>query len=107
MELLDGTFAVCARTESFPTTKNSLLLINLDTNGNVLWSRSAAGEDTNWPASMIATSDGGLLIGGFSRNGLTANNDNAVFKFDSAGDIDWLGLYGGAANDYAYASANA
>ena len=96
---------VSAYTTSFPLTKESILLINFDSSGNVLWSQSAEGESTNWAESMIATSDGGFLTIGDANNSLTTLYDIEVIKFNDAGAIEWAGLYAGADSDYSFGVA--
>ena len=104
IELADGTYVVCAYTRSFPASKHSILLVKIDSSGTVAWSRSLEGENTNWPQSMIGTSDGGFLVVGDTSNALTTNNDIQVIKFGSVASIEWIGIYkSAAANDYGWA----
>ena len=95
---------VCAYTRSFPASKHSILLVKIDSSGTVAWSRSLEGENTNWPQSMIGTSDGGFLAVGDTSNALTTNSDILAIKFDSGATIEWIGIYKAAAdNDYGWA----
>ena len=49
VETSDGNFVVCAFSTSFPSLSYSILLINIDPSGNIVWTRSAAAEGSNWP----------------------------------------------------------
>ena len=97
---------MCALTESFPSLKDSILLIRMDASGNIEWTRSLEGEDVSQPETMIASSDGGFLVVGYANNHVTDNSDIEVIKFDGAGGIEWVGLYGGASTEYAYGVAH-
>ena len=48
---------------------------------------------------MIPTSDGGIIVTSEGSNALTAGIDIEVIKFNSAADIEWVGLYGGSETD--------
>ena len=65
----------------------------------MLWSRSAEGEDKNRPEYMIATNDGGFLVVAYMENALTTDNDIEAIKFNSDGNIEWVGVYTGADSD--------
>lgn len=47
----------------------------------------------------LPTPDGGYLSVGYGYNALTQSSDNLVIKFDSEGNVEWSGLYGGTAFD--------
>ena len=77
-------------------------MVKIGTNGNMEWSRSVQGEDHNWPEHIIATSDGGWLVAGYTMNALTTVRDLEAIKFNSGAQIEWVGIYTGADEDYVY-----
>ena len=54
---------------------------------------------------MINTSDGGFLVAGYANNALTTFQDIEAIKFDSGGNIEWVGLYQGSSTDFGFAAA--
>ena len=98
--LSDGSYVVCIYTKSFPLSKGSILLVKIGSNGNTLWARAVAGEDNNRAEDMIATSDGGFLVVGDLENSWTDGYDIEAIKFDSEGNIEWVGVYSGYDDDY-------
>ena len=88
-------------------------VVKVDLSGNYVWdiSYGGAGNDQLW--DMEVTSDGGLIIGGFSDsdpsilpNNKTALNiggeDSWAIKVNSSGAITWDQSYGGTDLDRIY-----
>lgn len=84
-------------------------LIKLDANGNKQWSKLYGGALGDDFFTMIATPDGGYIIGGSSssNNGdLTGNQgeeDAWLLKLDANGNKQWSKLYGGLQRDRVHA----
>jgi hypothetical protein len=79
-------------------------LLKIDSDGNLLWSKSYGGVGQDVPYSMIRTTDGGYLLGGFSNsfNSISGNNIYLV-KTNSEGDTMWTRLIGnGISNQIAF-----
>jgi len=69
------------------------MLIKMDTNYNVIWKKFYLGEDYDYMVSVIATSDGGCLMGGLHID-MHPESDNTLaairlLKIDSNGVITW------------------
>ncbi|MFK7773309.1 MAG: hypothetical protein AB8F94_14270, partial [Saprospiraceae bacterium] len=88
-------------------------IVKVDLNGNYLWDFSYGGTGNDQLWDMEVTSDGGLIIGGFSDsdpinlpNNKTAANiggeDCWAIKVNSAGAITWDQSYGGSDLDRIY-----
>ena len=88
-------------------------VIKVDLNGNYVWDISYGGSGNDQLWDMEVTSDGGLIIGGFSDsdpsvlpNNKTAPNiggeDSWAIKVNSAGAITWDRSYGGVDLDRIY-----
>jgi gliding motility-associated-like protein len=88
-------------------------IVKVDVNGNYVWDISYGGSGNDQLWDMEVTSDGGLIIGGFSDsnpsilpNNKTAPNiggeDCWAIKVNSAGAIIWDQSYGGADLDRIY-----
>ena len=78
-------------------------IIKLDSMGNKVWDQTYGGADDEDLHSIIQTADGGYLIGGDSRSGITGDkteakfgiNDYWVVKTDALGFKQWDKVYGG------------
>ena len=60
----DGGFALAGQTESFGEGGYDCWLIKTDSNGNIEWSRTYGGEETDIANSLVQTLDGGYAIAG-------------------------------------------
>ena len=80
---------------------NDFWLLQLDKTGNVVWQQTIGGEQDDNLFALIATKDGGFIVGGNSNSG-TSNSktkgsekgsDFWVIKFDVAANILWQEVY--------------
>ena len=80
----------------------------MDVAGNVLWNKTFGGNKDDMSASIIATRDGGFLVGGTSNSDSTGSktdssfwhsNDYWVVKLDADGNKVWDQTIGGVFND--------
>ena len=98
-----------------PMTNNiteDIWVVKLNPNRTIDWQQTIGGSGNDYlnNQSMIATSDGGLLIAATSNSNISgekaANSrgfqDYWLVKLDSAGQIAWQKTYGGSFYDYAY-----
>lgn len=77
---------------------------------DIEWQGNYGGSAAEEISSVIGTSDGGVLVGGFSATGIGGNktapsfglNDYWIIKYDEFGNEQWQKTYGGSANDYLY-----
>jgi hypothetical protein len=83
-------------------------IIKIDADGNELWQRTYGGKYADVLQSLVATSDGGYLIGGYSNSpsskdkstaSMGVGNDFWILKLDAAGKIEWQKSLGGAGED--------
>lgn len=83
-------------------------IIKIDGQGKEIWQHTYGGKYADVLKSMVATADGGYLIGGYSNSPATSDknaeslgtgNDFWVLKLDEKGGIEWQQVLGGAAED--------
>ncbi|QMU31032.1 T9SS type A sorting domain-containing protein [Adhaeribacter radiodurans] len=82
-------------------------IIKTDHLGNKLWDRSYGGSYQDKLAAIIATSDGGYLLGGTSESDISGDKTQAnrgdadfwVVKIDADGNKQWDKTFGGANED--------
>jgi hypothetical protein len=83
-------------------------VIKLSSNGTKQWDRRWGGWDLEIISTIVATADGGYLIGGYTRSSANGDiteasrggSDYWVIKIDSQGTKLWDRSYGGASEDY-------
>ncbi len=63
--------------------------------GDIIWSNSYGGLDTEYGYSIDLTTDEGYIMGGYSNSFGTGDNDIYLVKTDADGDILWTRIYGG------------
>ncbi len=79
-----------------------ILVLKIDSNGNVLWQKTYTGTSWVIPPSIHQTGDGGYIVAcgtGFFGAGFA---DMWLLKLNSNGDILWQKTYGGRDFDYAH-----
>lgn len=71
-----------------------------DSVGEVIWEVVYGGEEDEWPYRTVLTSDGGILIAGFTRSEGQGGKDILLLKLDSDGEEEWHNTYGDSMNQY-------
>jgi pimeloyl-ACP methyl ester carboxylesterase len=110
-QVADGGFALGGYSGSTNGNKSSPFfgaldywLVRIDTNGNKLWDKTYGGSGYDYLQRVVATSDGGFLLGGFSDSTNNSGNkvgtnygglDYWVVRVDSNGSKLWDKSYGG------------
>ena len=104
---------------SIPLTNNSpqdttdMFLVKYDSNGNVLWAKSAGGYDDDKVLAMASDKAGNIIIGGtfrsptitFGANVLTNTNasgypaDAFLVKYNSSGGVMWAKSFGDSGSE--------
>lgn len=83
-------------------------IVKLNSSGNVVWQNTIGGSDLDYLFSINATSDGGYILGGYSKSpnsgdkeeNLNGLYDYWVVKVDELGKMEWQKSIGGTAFDY-------
>ncbi len=85
-------------------------IMKIDSIGNILWQNTIGGNNEDQLYSIRQTFDGGFIIAGASRSGISGdktesckgNMDYWIVKTDSVGVIEWEKTIGGNDMDYLY-----
>ncbi len=85
-------------------------VVRLDADGNALWNRRYGGSDLDKMTAVVATPDGGFLLGGYTwssssgdMNGINRGGmDYAVMKINASGVRQWTRMVGSSGQDYLY-----
>lgn len=82
-------------------------LIKIDNLGNIQWQKTIGGSAGDFFTSVLQTSDGGYIVGGYSASPISGEktensyglNDYWVLKIDALGNIIWQKTIGGSLSD--------
>ncbi len=85
-------------------------IVKTDSSGIKQWDRDFGGTDADWLTSILQTSDGGYLLGGYSNSGIGGDKsgpskglaDYWIIKIDSLGIKEWDRDLGGWGDDFLY-----
>jgi gliding motility-associated-like protein len=97
-----GGFAAVGYTRSFFYTNFAFYIINVDANGNLIWSRSFGNNTTGGETghSITQTSDGGfVVVGGYNQSPSLSNM--LVMRLDANGNLLWAKTFDGGSTDRA------
>lgn len=81
-------------------------VVRLNNAGDTLWTKSLGGTNSDKPASILQTADGGFILTGDTWSSdldVTTNkglSDCWVVKLDTSGNISWQKSFGGSNYDY-------
>ena len=98
----DGGYIVAGYTGPFGTGNLNLYIINLDTNGNMIWGKTYSGEDIAGAFSAQQTNDGGYIAAGVTGSFGTGDLNLYVIKLDANGNKVWEKTYGGSNDDWVW-----
>ncbi|MGG8495835.1 fibronectin type III domain-containing protein [Tenacibaculum sp. TC6] len=101
----DGGYMAVGATETANGTRD-ILVVKLNEDGNVLWSKTFGGSKNEWGNSIQKTASGEYLIGGSSDSSdgeVTDNNGSSdawFIKLNASGNIIWTKTFGGTDSDF-------
>lgn len=112
---LDGGYALLGNAESIDgdlsahaTATQDFWVLKLGPTGETLWNKTYGGDDDDRGEAIVATTDGGFLVSGYSRSAtgdVSANNgsyDHWMIRLDANGDKLWEKNYGYLGDDRAF-----
>jgi len=97
----DGGYALAGYTHSFGAGNYDYWLVKADANGNMQWSKTFGGTETDVAYALVETSDGGFVLAGETASFGSGDYDFWLVKTDSFGEQEWNQTYGGTDNDHA------
>jgi hypothetical protein len=97
---MDGGFVVAAWTNSFGEGDTDFLVLKLDELGNVEWQKTYGGFEREVPYSIRQTSDGGFIVGGWTRTFGPSGEYFWILKLGQFGNIEWQKTYGSLSSNW-------
>jgi len=82
--------------------KSDIWITKLNPDGTILWNNVYGGREDEEAYSLVQTTDGGYIIGGYTKSKGRGGKDAWIIKLDSIGNIIWEKAYGGNDDDLAY-----
>jgi hypothetical protein len=95
----DGGYAIAGATTSFGAGEADVYAVKLDANGNLQWTKTIGGPESEEGNSLIQTSDGGYAIAGYTYSFGAGEADVYVVKLDAKGNLQWTKTIGGKKED--------
>ena len=105
IQLPDSSYIVTGSTSSFGDLSTDLLLLKLDSIGDVIWTKTSGGSNVDNGMEIIATSDSHLAIVGYTNSFGNGGYDVYFLKIDFDGSIVQSRTFGGADWDLGYSIA--
>jgi len=91
----DGGYAIAGTTYSFGAGGDDVYVVKLDSTGNLQWTKTIGGPESEGGYSLVQTSDGGYAIAGYTSSFGAGEADVYVVKLDSTGNLQWTKTIGG------------
>ena len=102
LQTSDGGYVLGGITSSFSENGlNDMYLVKTDAVGNEEWSETYGGINDDGAYSILQTSDGGYLLGGYSASFGNGSGDFDLYlvKTDANGNEEWSKTFGGEGNE--------
>jgi uncharacterized membrane protein (Fun14 family) len=96
----DNGFIILGEQVDTTLTNRDILVFKIDSAGNVLWSKTLGGSETDYAGDIIATNDSNFIIVGGGLFDPQRGYDMALIKINNSGTVLWSVALGTNASDY-------
>ncbi len=98
----DDGITIAGTTGSFGAGNADIYLVKLDTSGNILWTKTIGGSNSDYARAVTSTTDGGCVVAGYTNSFGIGAYDMFIIKLNATGSIQWSKTVGGNRDDIAY-----
>src|SRR5207247_4873169 len=103
IQTTDGGYAVAGHTFSLPGRfDNDMYIVKLDSSGSLQWTKNVGGLNYEEAWSIIQTTDGGYVVGGWTASYGAGSADIYIVKLDASGTLQRSRTVGGTHEEIAY-----
>ncbi len=96
---VNGGYVFAGMTESWGDSGKNMYVVKIDDQGKRVWHQAFGGELDDVAHKVIATTDGGYLLVGYTSSDHRKLKDVYVVKLDANGVSQWQRHYGGSADE--------
>lgn len=94
-----GGFIIVGSTRSSGAGYMDMFLVNIDSSGDTLWTKTYGGPDDDEGSAVLQTGDGGFIIIGTTSSFGAGSQDLYLVRTNAGGDTLWTRTYGGDSFD--------
>ncbi|HHF58151.1 MAG TPA: hypothetical protein ENL41_01850, partial [candidate division WOR-3 bacterium] len=94
-----GEYIVTGWTKSYGAARDDVLLLKIDTEGNLLWRNTFGGRHNESGVYVNPVKEGGYIIAGWTDSEGKGGDDVYLVKTNSRGDMLWYKTFGWLGND--------
>ena len=95
IQLEDSSYVLTGSSSSFGNGPSQAFLMQIDSMGNYLWSKSYGGVESESGRRVLYKKDFGYFICGYSNSNLLGDFDFYLAKVDTLMNLEWDNTYGG------------
>ena len=101
VQVSNGDYFVSGTTESFGSGGEDVILIKLDSSGNLLWQKTYGDTGNDFSNGVAIANDGNIVMAGGTGNYGIGQENVYILKVDTSGTILWEKTYGDSGFEYA------
>lgn len=102
----DLGIVVVGSSDSYSTNGDQdLMIMKIDVNGSVLWTKTYGGTSDDMGIDIKETSDGGFVVSGWTKSFGASGYDFWVIRTDNNGNLQWQKRIGGSEDEQAWSVA--